>query len=373
MIFTSDNGPWLIKGTDGGSALPLRGGKGSTWEGGVRVPTLARWPQQIKAGSVCDAMAGTIDLLPTLVSLAGGKVATDTVIDGRDISPVLLSKTDQSPRETHYYFMNYQLQAVRQGPWKLALMKQPEMLGANAPTDTERNPRLYNLQTDLSERTDVSAQHPEIVQRLLEQAESMNAQIGGDAPSARRPAGIAANPTTLYPIQTEAPRRKAGTQAALQSIKPAALHKLEAGDKVAGARAPRIDNRPFTVSFRVETPASDAVLVAHGGIVAGFSVFLQEGQLAFAVRHGANEQVSMIVADRPLAGQAQVTARLKADLTMELMQEDQIVASGKAVRLIPKQPAEDLCLGHDAQMPVTAYPETAKFQGKLTGLTITSP
>ena len=68
VIFTSDNGPWLIKGADGGSALPLRGGKGSTWEGGVRVPTLAWWPGKIAPGSVCDAVAGTIDLLPTAVA-----------------------------------------------------------------------------------------------------------------------------------------------------------------------------------------------------------------------------------------------------------------------------------------------------------------
>ncbi|MFN9917872.1 MAG: sulfatase-like hydrolase/transferase, partial [Pirellulaceae bacterium] len=81
VIFTSDNGPWLIKGSDGGSALPLRGGKGSTWEGGVRVPTLARWPGKIPSQSVCDAVAGTIDLLPTLVRLAGGELPPEPVID----------------------------------------------------------------------------------------------------------------------------------------------------------------------------------------------------------------------------------------------------------------------------------------------------
>jgi arylsulfatase A-like enzyme len=72
VIFTSDNGPWLIKGSDSGSAGPLRGGKGSTWEGGVRVPTIAWWPEKIAAGSVCDAVAGTIDLLPTCVRMARG-------------------------------------------------------------------------------------------------------------------------------------------------------------------------------------------------------------------------------------------------------------------------------------------------------------
>jgi arylsulfatase A len=95
VIFTSDNGPWLIKGADGGSALPLRGGKGSTWEGGVRVPTVAWWPGKIAPGSVCDAVAGTIDLLPTCVSIAGGKVPVEPVIDGRDISPLLFGKSTE--------------------------------------------------------------------------------------------------------------------------------------------------------------------------------------------------------------------------------------------------------------------------------------
>lgn len=121
VVFTSDNGPWLVKGQDGGSALPLRGGKGSTWEGGVREPSLAWWPNKIAAGSVCDAVAGTIDLLPTCVKLAGGTVPVEPVIDGRDISPLLFGQTKESQREAHYYFGSYNLQAVRQGPWKLAL------------------------------------------------------------------------------------------------------------------------------------------------------------------------------------------------------------------------------------------------------------
>jgi arylsulfatase A len=129
VIFTSDNGPWLIKGSDGGTAEPLRGGKGGTWEGGVRVPTVAWWPGRIASGAVCDAVAGTIDLLPTLVKLAGGETPAEPVIDGRDISPLLLGQSAQSPREAHYYFAGYNLQAVRQGPWKLAIAPQPETMG----------------------------------------------------------------------------------------------------------------------------------------------------------------------------------------------------------------------------------------------------
>src|SRR5690606_36333658 len=93
VIFTSDNGPWLIQGRQGGIATPLRGGKGGTYEGGVRVPTIAWWPGRVPARSTCDAVAGNIDFLPTFVSLAGGSVPTDRKIDGADISPLLLGKS----------------------------------------------------------------------------------------------------------------------------------------------------------------------------------------------------------------------------------------------------------------------------------------
>ncbi|MBX7210340.1 MAG: sulfatase-like hydrolase/transferase [Verrucomicrobiaceae bacterium] len=98
---TSDTGPWLVKGADGGSALPLRGGKGTTWEGGLREPTLAWWPGRIAPGSVCDAVAGTIDMLPTCVTIAGGKVPSEPLIDGCDISPLLFCQTKESQREAH--------------------------------------------------------------------------------------------------------------------------------------------------------------------------------------------------------------------------------------------------------------------------------
>ncbi len=201
VMFTSDNGPWLIKEADGGSALPLRGGKGSTWEGGVRVPTIAWWPGKIAPGTVCDAVAGTIDLLPTLVSIAGGELPSQPTIDGRDISPLLLGKSKISPREAHYYFAGYNLQAVRQGPWKLALAAQPESMGKGTNSDAKSNPRLYNLDEEIGEQTNLAEMHPEIVARLKGLADNMTAQIGGPQAPARRPAGVVERPDTLYPSE----------------------------------------------------------------------------------------------------------------------------------------------------------------------------
>ncbi|MEI8043871.1 MAG: sulfatase, partial [Verrucomicrobiota bacterium] len=206
VVFTSDNGPWLTKGRDAGSAGPLRGGKFSTLEGGVREPTLAWWPGKIPPGTVCDAVAGTIDLLPTCVTLAGGTVPAEPVIDGRDISPLLFGKSTQSPREAHYYFSHYNLQAVRQGPWKLALARQRDRSKGVLTDEGGKGPRLYNLDQDIGERTNVASLHPEIVTKLQSLAAKMNAEIGGANPTARRPAGETDHPRTLYP--SEVRRRK---------------------------------------------------------------------------------------------------------------------------------------------------------------------
>ena len=204
VIFTSDNGPWLSQGKNSGSALPLRGGKGSTWEGGMREPTIAWWPGRIAAGKVCDIVAGTIDLLPTCVALAGGQLPAEPVIDGKDISPLLFGTATQATREAHYYFSGSALQAVRQGPWKLAIVPQNEAMGSKVPPDASgTNPRLYDLDHDIGERTDVADKHPDIVERLQALAKRMDAELGSKG-TARRPAGVATNPKLLYPVEEKA-------------------------------------------------------------------------------------------------------------------------------------------------------------------------
>jgi arylsulfatase A-like enzyme len=209
VIFTSDNGPWLAKKKESGSSGPLRGGKGSTWEGGVRVPTIAWWPGKVPAGTSVDAVSGTIDLLPTLVTLAGGTVPAKPVIDGRDISMVLLGKSTDSPRGVHYYFSDYNIQAVREGPWKLALVPQNFSMGMPVPEDAQtKEPRLYNLDNDIGETKNIAAAHPEVVAKLTALAEKMNTEIGGDKPEARRPAGKVENPATLYPTERSAPKKR---------------------------------------------------------------------------------------------------------------------------------------------------------------------
>ena len=200
VVFTSDNGPWLTQGKNGGDAGPLRGGKGSTWEGGVREPTLAWWPGKIAGGSVCDAVAGTIDFLPTFVKLAGGTVPVDRKIDGADIGPLLLGSTKESPHEARYYYQGYKLQAVRSGPWKLAIAPQNENLsgGGQAVPASMEKPRLYNLDAEIGERTDVALDHPEVVAKLKALAVKMAAELGDGKPGpAVRPAGFVKNAVVL--------------------------------------------------------------------------------------------------------------------------------------------------------------------------------
>jgi arylsulfatase A-like enzyme len=372
VIFTSDNGPWLTKGADGGSAGPLRGGKGSTWEGGVRVPTLAWWPGHVPAGSVNDAVAATIDLLPTFVSLAGGTVPATPVIDGRDITPILLGQSKESAREAHYYFAGYNLQAVRQGRWKLALAPQSEgMNNKNGPKVAD-GLRLYDLDAEIGEQTDVAAQHPEVVAKLKALADKISAEIGGKEPTARRPAGEVKGAKTLYPTIDYVPndlKKDAAKPSAL--AKPVALAQAKSGDTIASASAPQVGQRAFTVSVTVETAQRDAVIVAQGGLI-GHALYLKGGRVAFAVRHGADEVVE-ILSPAEVKGSFAVTASLAADGAMKLVVAGQDSASGKAKGALPRQPAEDFCVGHDTAKAVGLYGKLIVLQGVVSGLSVTTP
>ena len=199
VLFTSDNGPWLIKNKDladgrlptdhGGSAGPLRSGKVSTFEGGVRVPTILWGPNRVPAGTTCDSIATTMDLLPTFAALAGAKPPADRVIDGEDIRHLFHGDfAKANPDKAYYYYLRVHLQAVRQGQWKLHLPRAKEPIGAApfsrnahiAPADRIgfAKPFLINLEKDLGETTDVSAQNLKVVRRLLALAEGMRNDLG---------------------------------------------------------------------------------------------------------------------------------------------------------------------------------------------------
>lgn len=202
VLFTSDNGPWLGKRNASGVPDPLRGGKWTTWEGGLREPAIAWWPGRIPAGSVCDAITTQMDVLPTVVGLAGGNVPKDRVIDGKDIWPLLSGKSTESPHQAFYYFNGNKLDAVRSGPWKLVIGPQREGNKDSDPLSvagSRESPRLYNLERDIGERADVAAENPQVVARLQGFVDLMDKDLGiGDkkGPGQRDP-GQVENPQPL--------------------------------------------------------------------------------------------------------------------------------------------------------------------------------
>ena len=179
VVFTSDNGPGI------GSAGPLRGGKGSTFEGGMREPTVAWWPGRIPAASVNDELLTAMDLLPTFARLAGAHVPEDRIIDGKDIWPVLSGQAGaKSPHDRFFYFAGNTLRAVRSGPWKLTLAAKPRNGKDVVPS------ALFHLRDDVGETRNVAADHPEVVQRLLGYVAAFNQDLAAN----NRPAGFVGNP-----------------------------------------------------------------------------------------------------------------------------------------------------------------------------------
>jgi len=167
VFFTSDNGPWLIRGLAGGSAGLLKEGKGSTWEGGMREPGVAFWPGKIKAGIVTHELACAMDLFNTCLSLAGVPIPKDRVIDGVDMSPILFS-SGPSQRVTMIYYRGDELFAVRKGQFKAHLQTAPGYAAAGAEVLFEKQdpPLLFNLDQDPGEKINVAKDHPEALAEI---------------------------------------------------------------------------------------------------------------------------------------------------------------------------------------------------------------
>ncbi len=169
VIFTSDNGGAK---NHTGDNTPLRGAKGSVWEGGVRVPTIVWWPGKVPAGTSTSAITTTMDIMPTFAAIAGGKVPGDRQIDGVDIRSVLFDKEPGAgPRDEFYYYRGFNLGAVRKGPWKFVRQKK----------------QLFNLEKDISESKNVAADHPELVKQFQKMVAATAKDLGfeGQGPGCR--------------------------------------------------------------------------------------------------------------------------------------------------------------------------------------------
>jgi len=167
VMFTSDNGPWLPFGANGGSAGLLRGGKGTNWEGGQREPCIVSWPSRVPAGSVCREVVTSMDLLPTVAALTGAELAADRTIDGHDVSPLLFGEPGATSPTQHfiYYTGKGELAGVRRGPWKLLF----------------DGPELFQVEEDVSEARNLAEKQPELVAELRALAENLDAEITASA------------------------------------------------------------------------------------------------------------------------------------------------------------------------------------------------
>ena len=174
VLFTSDNGPWLPFRDHGGSAGPLREGKGTTWEGGVRTPAIFWWPGTIRPGVVTGIGSG-LDLLATALAVAGATLPSDRVLDSIDLSPTLRGSTP-SPREALFYYWDSELRAVRKGRYKAHFITSGAY-GAGQPRATHNPPLLFDLSIDPGERVDIAAAHPEIVAELIKTADAHRATV----------------------------------------------------------------------------------------------------------------------------------------------------------------------------------------------------
>jgi arylsulfatase A len=193
VIFTSDNG-----GTPRSDNTPLRGHKGSTLEGGMRACTLAWWPGQVPAGSSTAEVTSMMDILPTFAALSGAKLP-DRKLDGGDLTPLLFGKADaRSPHHVFFYFRGFNLEAIRQGPWKLQLLTTGKAPTKGKKAPAERLPQLYNLVDDIGESKNLAADKPELVKELQALAQKMDADLGTkEIGPGCRPLGSVASPQPL--------------------------------------------------------------------------------------------------------------------------------------------------------------------------------
>lgn len=189
VIFATDNGPWMSYGNHAGSAGPLREGKGTTFEGGVRVPCLMRWPGHIPSGAVCRELAATIDIVPTIAGIVGAELPKHS-IDGRDILPVMTGQPgSRTPHESYLYYWGSELQAIRSGRFKLhfphkyrSLTGTPGKEGKPAGySEQSIELSLYDLEADIGESRDIKSLYPDVVGRLQHLAEQARADLGDSA------------------------------------------------------------------------------------------------------------------------------------------------------------------------------------------------
>ncbi len=347
VLFTSDNGAAV------GSSLPLRAKKGSVYDGGIREPTVMRWPGTIPAGKVCREVAGTIDMLPTLAGLCGGKLP-EKKIDGKDIKSLLLGEAGAKSPHEHYALMHKE-GTVRSGPWKFYPWKEVKGKKASKDSVPSQEPvQLYHVVNDIGERDNVAAQHPGLVRKFQMVFDAHVAEITAN----RRPKQIMTRPENPSASANLANRKS-------KASKPLNWGKIKLGDEFQSRRAPKIAGRAFRISATVKGDEISGIVLAQGGELVGHSLYVKDGNCTFSVRLSGSKLHRV---KAPLGnGKSKILARLdsKGVLTLQVNDGEAATAEGG---LIKKHPAESLSIGHDAQKPVDGDAPSSAFNGDLLNL-----
>lgn len=323
VVFTSDNGPWVettagmkpdrkpfIPRDHSGSADPFRGWKMSAWEGGSRVPFIARWPGKIPAGGVSDEILSTMDFLPTFASLAGADLPEDRTLDGHDTTSFLLGKSDTSPRDDYLYYAGCLLTGIRVDQWKLVLPRPNNPPGTGwwgRMIEAVEETQLFDLNADPGETTNVAKQNPEVVATLMKRIEKARTELGdmdivgsGARFFDEGPRQVGAKPKA---------KRKPAAAAAFDNFKPVGNLRysfetgLEGWKVIEGDFAEPITEMPSLLSWQ------DAPFARHGkqhlstlttgddrgtdkqtGVLQSPSFVLEGDQVAFLIAGGFDEE-----------------------------------------------------------------------------------
>ena len=345
VFFISDNGGPTASTTSGNG--PLRGFKAQTWEGGIRVPYIIQWKGHLPPGKVDDRPVIQLDILPTALAAAGIPLKSEWKLDGVNLLPYLNGKKTESPHEALYWRFGGQI-AIRKGDWKL--VKAPGFAAGAAALEgkaSTQGAELYNLTKDIGEKNNLAAAETEKFKELAADWIKWNAEL-------------------VEPAWRPGRQPKVNRASEVSTTSSAGPWKK--GDTLRPADSPRIANRALVISAEIEPAAANGVIVAQGAKAHGYSLYLKERKVSFAVRIA--RELTVVTTSEPLAdGPSKVEAQLAADGHITVSVNGKPVAEGKAPGPIDAQPGRGFSVGTD-DGPVADYTGPNAFHGKIENVTV---
>lgn len=354
VVYLADNGGFTSPSITTND--PLSHGKASVWEGGIRVPMIARGPG-INAGSCCRQRVVGYDLFPTFLELAGSREPLPKGVEGGSLKALFESGGRagvKRPREELvFHFPHYQ-HGKGTKPQTAILLGDYKLMKFWETGETQ----LFNLTKDIGETTDLSAKMPEkakeLEARMAKYLKDIKAQMATPNPDfdpATDPARNKGLNADGQPKKTEAPAGKAGRFTYKQ------------GASISGKAAPNVVGQPLRIEAKISDP-TDGIILTHGGALEGYALFVKDGKLAFAVRR--RQKGTTVTAPKPLPkGASTVAATLAADGAMTVEVNGAVVAKGKAAGPLTAHPKHGLKVGHGEEKPVGDYKIPFTFKGKI--------